>query len=109
AINAGFMVGHSALRRVVMREAANLRTCTDEELTLMSDLLRQGLAAGGMGFSSTWSTTHNDADGEPVPSRFADERELIALASVCREFDGTSLEFIPRTPMAFAHDSADRS
>jgi N-acyl-D-aspartate/D-glutamate deacylase len=32
-----------------------------------------------------------------VPSRLANEDELIRLASVCRDFDGTSLEFLPRT------------
>ena len=31
-INAGFMVGHSAIRRVVMGEAANERAATDDEL-----------------------------------------------------------------------------
>ena len=31
-INVGFMVGHSAIRRVVMGEAANERAATDDEL-----------------------------------------------------------------------------
>src|SRR5215211_4363469 len=60
----------------------------------MQRLLRDGLAAGALGFSSTWSTTHNDADGVPVPSRFAEPDELVALAAVCGEFPGTSREFL---------------
>lgn len=96
AVNAGFMVGHSAIRRVVMDQAANEREATSAELTAMADLLRAGLAAGGIGFSSTWSTTHNDIDGNPVPSRWASADELIALARVCGEFEGTSLEMLPR-------------
>ncbi|MFI5040786.1 MAG: amidohydrolase family protein [Acidimicrobiales bacterium] len=95
ALNAGFLVGHSALRRVAMGRAATERAASPEELATMVELLRAGLAAGGIGFSSTWSTTHNDAEGDPVPSRFATADELIALAAVCGAFEGTSLEFLP--------------
>jgi N-acyl-D-aspartate/D-glutamate deacylase len=93
--NAGFSVGHSALRRVVMGEAATERAATEDELDGMQQLLRAGLAAGALGFSSTWSSTHNDAEGRPVPSRFATADELVRLAAVCGEFEGTSLEFLP--------------
>jgi N-acyl-D-aspartate/D-glutamate deacylase len=65
--NAGFMVGHSALRRAVLREDATKRAATDEEIRTMCGLLAEGLAVGGMGFSSTWSITHNDHHGVPVP------------------------------------------
>jgi N-acyl-D-aspartate/D-glutamate deacylase len=93
--NAGFLVGHSALRRVVMHDDATKREATDEEIDRMCDLLRDGLRAGGMGFSSTWSTSHNDHTGVPVPSRHASRKELIALCAVVGEFPGTTLEFIP--------------
>ena len=101
AINAGFMVGHSALRRVVMGEDAVLRESTAEELAAMQDLLRSGLRAGGFGFSSTRAPSHNDAEGRPVPSRHASHEELIALAGVCREFVGTSLELVPGGGLTF--------
>ena len=93
--NAGFLVGHSALRRVVMHDAATQREATADEVEQMKTLLRAGLAAGGMGFSSTWSPSHNDHLGHPVPSRCASEGELIALCAVVSEFPGTQLEFIP--------------
>ncbi|HUF97780.1 MAG TPA: amidohydrolase family protein [Ilumatobacter sp.] len=95
-INAGFMVGHSAIRRVVMGAAATDRAATADELDGMCALLRAGLAAGGIGFSTTTSDTHNDADGNAVPSRLADRAEMLALATVCGEFEGTSLELLPR-------------
>jgi N-acyl-D-aspartate/D-glutamate deacylase len=57
--------------------------------------LHEGLAAGGLGFSSTRSQSHNDAEGRPVPSRHASEEELVELAAVCTEHPGTSLEFLP--------------
>ena len=94
--NAGFLVGHSAIRRVVMKDAATERVATPEDLEQMKALLRDGLAAGGMGFSSTWSTSHNDHTGVPVPSRHASREELIALCSIVREYPGTTLEFIPQ-------------
>jgi N-acyl-D-aspartate/D-glutamate deacylase len=95
-VNTGFMVGHSALRRFVMGEAANQRFATQDEVARMQALLREGLAAGAVGFSTTTSDTHNDAQGRPVPSRFADDREFVELARVCGEFEGTSLELLPR-------------
>ena len=93
--NAGFLVGHSALRRVVMHDDATARHATEAELEQMKTLLRAGLAAGAMGFSSTWSPSHNDHLGNAVPSRCASEAELIALCGVVSEFPGTQLEFIP--------------
>jgi N-acyl-D-aspartate/D-glutamate deacylase len=95
AINAGFMVGHSAVRRVVMGERAVGHAATDEELAAMRQLLAESLAQGGLGFSSTIAPTHNDADGQPVPSRHASREELVELARVCREHEGTTLEFLP--------------
>jgi N-acyl-D-aspartate/D-glutamate deacylase len=49
-----------------------------------------------MGFSSTWSSSHNDHTGVPVPSRHATRDEVLALCAVVKEFPGTTLEFIPQ-------------
>jgi N-acyl-D-aspartate/D-glutamate deacylase len=95
-INLGFMVGHSALRRVVMGADATRREATPEEIGRMQDLLRAGLEAGGIGFSSSYARTHNDADGNMVPSRHATLAELVDLARVVGEYPGTSLEIIPQ-------------
>lgn len=97
AVNAGFLVGHSALRRTVMGERANAVEANAADLESMKALLRESLSAGGLGFSSTLSPTHNDMEGKPVPSRFATHDELRQLAGVCREFPGTVLEFLPGT------------
>jgi N-acyl-D-aspartate/D-glutamate deacylase len=97
AVNAGFMVGHSAIRRVVMGERAVGNEATPAELDEMRELLATSLAEGGMGFSSTVSTTHNDEAGQPVPSRHASREELVSLASVVSHHPGTSLEFLPGT------------
>jgi N-acyl-D-aspartate/D-glutamate deacylase len=104
AVNAGFLVGHSALRRVVMGEAAVGKEATPAEIEQMSTLLSESLAAGGLGFSSSQAPTHNDGDGNPVPSRSATPEELIALARVVGDHPGTTLEFIPTVgPFAGEH------
>jgi N-acyl-D-aspartate/D-glutamate deacylase len=107
SVNAGFMVGHSALRRVVMGAAALERAATDAEIAAMCALLADGLRAGALGFSSSWSRTHNDAEGARVPSRVATRQEVLALCAVCREFPGTSLEFIPHVTAAFDEEILD--
>lgn len=93
-VNAGFLVGHCALRRSVLGAEATERPATDDEVGAMQRLLAEALDAGGLGFSSTQSPTHNDADGRPVPSRVADAAELVALAGAVRDRPGTTLEFI---------------
>jgi hypothetical protein len=93
--NIAVMVGHSAIRRVTMGADANKRAATADEIDAMSRLLRDGLEAGGLGLSSSWARTHNDADGQMVPSRHANVTELMQLCRVTGEFPGTSLEFLP--------------
>lgn len=95
AINAGFMVGHSAIRRMVMGGAATSTEAKPSELDAMLFVLDASLTAGAMGFSSSWARTHNDGDGNMVPSRYAGEAELLALAEGAGRHPGTSLEFIP--------------
>jgi N-acyl-D-aspartate/D-glutamate deacylase len=93
--NTSFLVGHSALRRAVMHDDAVGHAASEAQIAAMQQLLHDGLAAGGLGFSSTWSRSHNDHDGNPVPSRYATREELLALCSVVSEHPGTTLEFIP--------------
>lgn len=93
--NAGFLVGHTALRRIVMGERAVGNEATDAELAEMRNLLASAIEAGGLGFSSSWATTHNDPTGAPVPSRHASTDELVALCDVLRDSPAVALEFIP--------------
>ena len=95
AVNAGFLVGHSAIRRVVMGDDAVGNAASPEQIAAMGRILAESLVAGGLGFSSSHAKTHNDGDGEPVPSRSAHPDELIALCKVAGEHKGTTLEFIP--------------
>jgi N-acyl-D-aspartate/D-glutamate deacylase len=93
AVNAGFLVGHCAIRRRVMGAAATTDEASPAQLAAMKDLLAESLRAGGLGFSTTRARTHSDGDGVPVASRRASEAEILELASVVAEHPGTTLEF----------------
>ena len=78
-INFTAYVGHSALRLYVMGDAAYERAATPEEAASMAALVREAIAAGAAGFSTSFSFAHRGVDGKPVPSRFADADEVAAL------------------------------
>jgi len=94
AVNAGFLVGHCAIRRTVMGEESVGGQPTSEQLAAMQQLLAESIEAGGLGFSSSQAYTHDDGDGQPVPSRHAKLEEILALCEVVRRYPGTTLEYI---------------
>jgi N-acyl-D-aspartate/D-glutamate deacylase len=93
ALNAGFLVGHCALRRCVLGEESG-REATPAEVARMLALLRRSIAEGGLGLSTSRSYTHRDGSGDPVPSRAASTGELLELCAELTNHEGTSLEFI---------------
>ncbi|AYC40539.1 N-acyl-D-amino-acid deacylase family protein [Streptomyces griseorubiginosus] len=94
AVNAGFMVGHCALRRYVMGPDAVGGQPSEEQLAEIVRLLHEAMDAGAWGFSTTQSSTHSDGDGKPVASRHALPAELLALSRAVGEHEGTQIEAI---------------
>ncbi len=92
AINVAPLVGHSLLRLWVMNDASMQRTATDAEIEEMQALLRRCLDAGAVGLSTSF--VDMDETLQPVPSRYADTRELDALAATLSEF-GRVLQIVP--------------
>jgi N-acyl-D-aspartate/D-glutamate deacylase len=92
-INAGFLVGHSTIRRVAMG-AASGEAARPEDITTMVRMVHEACAAGALGFSSSLGEAHTDGDGNPVPSRASSHHELVELARAVRDHEGTTLEFI---------------
>ncbi len=67
-------------------------------------LLRAAMDAGAAGFSSTHASTHNDGDNHPVPSRFAEPEELLALADELGRGDRGTITYLPRSAVGGLDD-----
>jgi N-acyl-D-aspartate/D-glutamate deacylase len=91
ALNAGFIAGHSALRRYVLGRKANLTAADDTTLPALKAALADALRQGALGFSTDISTVHSDGDGAPVPAKGADAAEILSLCEVVGQHPGTTL------------------
>jgi N-acyl-D-amino-acid deacylase len=92
-INVGALVGHSALRYYVMGAASQERAATDAEIAEMCALMEAAMAAGALGISTSYVDI--DEEGRPVPSRFADMREKIALCQAIAKSGRGVLQSVP--------------
>lgn len=79
--NVACFLGHSSIRTYVMGAAATERTATPDEIKQMCDIVEAGMAAGAIGFATSTAPQHNGWGGVPMPSRLADDDELLALVS----------------------------
>jgi len=52
---------------------------TAEDIAGMAAIVREGIAAGALGFSTSRTLLHRAVDGEPVPGTFAGEDELLGI------------------------------
>jgi N-acyl-D-aspartate/D-glutamate deacylase len=84
-LNVAFLVGHCAVRQAVMGEDAVERAARPDEVAAMQALVRAGLDAGAVGFSTNGNNRHFREDGKPVASRLAEPDEIAALAGVLSE------------------------
>jgi N-acyl-D-amino-acid deacylase len=94
-INATFYIGHCALRRYVMGDDCQEREATPDEIGQMAEIVREAMAAGAAGFSSTHSPTHFDSADRPVPSRYSSFDELKALVAAAGRSRGGSIAYLP--------------
>ena len=95
AVNAGFLVGPldaAAARHGRSGRSAGAATAADVDA--MEAALHAALADGALGFSTSQVHTHNDGDGQPVPSRAASREEMERLAAAVRAHEGTTVELI---------------
>jgi N-acyl-D-aspartate/D-glutamate deacylase len=104
AVNAGFNVGHSTIRRLVMGDAAIGELATPDQLAAMVRIAHQSLAEGAIGFSTSRAGSHRDHHGDPVPSRYASRDEVLALCASVRDHEGTSLEIVPTAEFLFTDE-----
>jgi N-acyl-D-aspartate/D-glutamate deacylase len=106
-VNAAAYVGHSAVRRYVMRADASTRAASADEILAMQQVLREAMQGGAHGFSTSQIELHQAHDGRPVPSNLATDDEVIALCAVLAEFDRGAIEIIPCS-FTEGYDERDR-
>ncbi len=97
AINYGAYIGHSAIRMYIMGRRAMTEKATDDDIERMRALVREALAAGAMGFSTSRSPTHTAPGDVPVASRIADWHEVERIAAVLAEEDAGIFQIAPDT------------
>ncbi|HEY5396368.1 MAG TPA: amidohydrolase family protein [Trebonia sp.] len=97
-VNAGGMVGHSALRYYVMGERSldQNESATAEDIKAMADVLAEAMDAGALGFSTSRSFMHTVPDGTPLPGTFALPDELAGIADVLAQRGKGVIEVVPR-------------
>src|SRR5262245_57589163 len=95
-VDIGAQVPHGAVRGYVMgdRGAAN-EPATPADIEAMAAIVRDGLRAGALGFSTSRTLAHRAIDGEPVPGTFAAEDELFGIGAVLGELGTGVFELAP--------------
>jgi len=80
AIDLGTQVPHGAVRAYVMGDrGARNEPATADDIAEMYRIVREGLEAGALGFSTSRTLGHRAVDGEPVPGTYAQEDELFGI------------------------------
>ncbi len=86
ALDIGTQVPHSALRTYVMgKRGADNEPATADDIRAMAALVREGIDAGALGFSTSRTIVHKAITGEPVPGTFAGEDELFGIGRALGE------------------------
>jgi N-acyl-D-aspartate/D-glutamate deacylase len=85
----GTQVPHNAVRAHVMGDRGSNQPATPDDVKKMAAIVKEGIKAGALGFSTS-RTSHRDSEGNPVPSRYALEDELLEIGRVLGDL-GTGL------------------
>jgi len=96
AIDIATQVPHGAVRAYVMGERCNTSNDlpTEEEIAQMAAIVREGIKAGALGFSSSRTLLHKDKHGVHVPGTFAGSDEMLALGLSMKGLDHGVFELV---------------
>ncbi len=96
AIDIGTQVPHGAVRAYVMGDrGARNEDANPEDIQEMAAIVKEGLKAGALGFSTSRTLAHRAIDGEPVPGTFAAEDELFGIGQALKELGTGIYEVAP--------------
>lgn len=91
-INVGCFAPLTPLRHFVMGQESMERAASSEEADQIRALLREAVAAGAYGWSTTNTLQHSGYKGRPLACRLADNDELRKYAGVLKELDKGVIE-----------------
>ena len=108
-VNAGVLMGHSAVRRYVMGEdACEREAATGPELEAMKAIVREGVTEGALGLSFNRNTGHLDLLGRRIPGIVAPVEEIYELASALRGLSSGVLQCGSAYPLEIRDGFATR-
>jgi N-acyl-D-aspartate/D-glutamate deacylase len=111
AVNIAAYVGHSSVRTWVMGNDANKRAASPAEIELMADIVRDAMKSGAVGFASSTSPAHNGEGGFPMPSRLANDDEMMSLIKAMGE-GGRGVYMVTKggqMPVSFLEEMSSQS
>jgi len=86
AIDIAAQVPHCAVRTYVMGERGSKNEkATSSDILSMAQIVKQGIEAGAIGFTTSRTKLHTTRQGEVMPGTYADEDELLGIGKVIGE------------------------
>jgi N-acyl-D-aspartate/D-glutamate deacylase len=108
AINLGFLAPLTPFRHFVMGEESMEREARPDETARIATLIKEAVAAGAFGFSTTTLPQHIGFKGRPLACRLASREELAAYARTLRELGKGAIEVaLTRRPGTVSEDETE--
>jgi N-acyl-D-aspartate/D-glutamate deacylase len=105
AINLAFLAPLTPFRHFVIGEESMERAATPDETLRIKSLLKEAVAAGAFGFSTTNIMQHIGYQGRPLACRLASNDELKAYCNALNELGKGAIEIaLTRTPAVMSDD-----
>ena len=92
AIDVGAQVPHCAVRTYVMGDrGTHNESATTDDVQAMAEIVRDGIAAGALGFTTSRTELHTTREAEAMPGTYADEAELLGIGRAIGELGGRGI------------------
>ncbi|MCB1614476.1 MAG: amidohydrolase family protein [Pseudomonadales bacterium] len=86
AIDIAAQVPHCAVRTYVMgRRGVNNESASERDVQAMAAIVKEGIAAGALGFTTSRTQLHTTRDGQVMPGTYASENELLGIGRAIGE------------------------
>ncbi|MEH6586679.1 MAG: amidohydrolase family protein [Halioglobus sp.] len=92
AIDVGAQVPHCAVRTYVMGDRGTRNEkATAEDIEQMANIVKEGVNAGAIGFTTSRTELHTTRDEQAMPGTYADEDELLGIGKAIGELGGEGI------------------